>query len=130
MVMPGWNPDWGRLYSDGRCKFHWVAWTDAEYKMIQESKDKQETINMIRDGYIETHKAEIIDPKARFREDSKEKEALMEEYELLYGKKPHHMASITTIKKKIAEKEAIEPVYAPTKAVETEKVVSKPTKKS
>ena len=106
MGMPGWQPDWSILYSTGRCKFHWISWTAEEVKQIAESEDKQETINKLRGEYIDTHKAEIVDPNFKKRRDEKEWQALAEEYEILYGKKPHRFTWIDTLKKKIAEKTA------------------------
>ena len=113
MGIAGWTPDWNRLYNDGRCKYHEVAWSDAEQKIIQESTNRQETINMMRDGYIETHKAEIIDPMSKVRQDKVERDKVAEEYEIVYGKKPHHFATIATMKKKIAEKDLNQPLEEP-----------------
>ena len=59
---------------------------------------------MLRLGYIEEHKDEIVDPMAKTREYKLERTALAEEYEILYGRKPHSLTSIGTLKKKIASK--------------------------
>jgi hypothetical protein len=111
--MAGWTPDRWKLYNQGRCKYMWVAWSNDEQKEIQASKTPQEVINRLREGYIDANKAAIIDPTAAIRQNKVEWNAAAEEYEIVYGKKPHHFATIATIRKKIAEKETNKPLEEP-----------------
>lgn len=42
---------------------------------------------------------------ASVRQNKIERDAVAEEYEIVFGKKPHHFATIATMRKKLSEKE-------------------------
>lgn len=109
-AITGWgSPSRDRLYASGRCKYHGVARTAQELKLIQEAEEKgwedekMSVIYGLREQYIDAHKAEILDPWKGKREKTKERKELEDQYEIKFGKRPHHFASEETLKRKLAE---------------------------
>ena len=100
--LSGNQPNWQRLYQEGRVKFVGVPFTDEETARIARGETTAQKLRDEAFGIKETPKIKV-EPKEEPKEEPKDevKEALVKEAKELGIKAPHIM-KVETLQKKIA----------------------------
>ena len=91
-------PDWNKLYAEWKCLYYWEAWSDEQWKALDEAKDvteKEALIRKFREEYLKNR--DIVTGKLK-EEMKKSVETPIEEPTEEVEEAPEVEASIEDVK--------------------------------